>query len=182
VTTSTNGRTALAALVKSESESDGEGASHDAIPVALAAREGRVSEATLRRAIQAGVVEAVRDGGRLVVRRSEVVELRGRLRKRVPTSAIERERASGELAALAFERFEACTPLDRVVVELKALPDTIRELFSQWVALRETSARWLAKPPGPMPIVELARFDHPEAPTCCEGHEAARRTRERRTA
>jgi hypothetical protein len=152
------------------------------MPIARAAREAGVSEATLRRAVHAGLVDAVRDGGRLTVRRSEVIELRTRLRKRVPKSVRERERASGETAARAFGMFADATPLEEVVVRLAAPPEVVKELFARWCELREMTRRWLGTPSTPV-VLEPPRLDHQPNHdwTCCEGHVAQRQMREGKT-
>jgi hypothetical protein len=151
----------------------------DALPLRAAARAAGVSESTLRRLVQDGAVEAVRDGGSLKVTQATVVELRagGALKRGPSISVREAERARGALAARCFLLFQAAVPLEDVVTQLEADPDVVVALHQKWIAMRERTALWLSRPP---PAAPLPQYDHPAAEDgeCCPGHMAAKRMKE----
>ncbi len=152
----------------------------DALPLRAAARAAGVSESTLRRLVQDGAIETIRDaGGTLRVTQSTVLELRtgGALRRGPGISVREAERARGALAAQCFRLFQAAVPLEDVVTQLEADPDVVVTLHQKWLAIRERTAAWLAQP---TPSVTGPTFDHEAAPdgSCCAGHQAAQRMKE----
>jgi len=59
-------------------------------------------------------------------------------------------RSLGEIAALAFERFEQRQSLAEIVVGLRLAPETVRALFEQWnLGLTEGLQRTQREPTGP---------------------------------
>ncbi len=59
-------------------------------------------------------------------------------------------RSHGEIAALAFERFEQRQSLAEIVVGLRVAPETVRFLFEQWnLGLTEGLQRTQREPTGP---------------------------------
>jgi hypothetical protein len=57
------------------------------------------------------------------------------------------ERSAGEIAALAFERFEQRQSLAEIVIGLRVEPDTVRALFEQWcLGLCEGQLRMAREP------------------------------------
>ena len=133
----------------------------DVVGVVEAAHLVGVHPNTLAARLRDGLFEgAVRDrtepGHPWRISRSVVLEMGPAVRKRTPRQ--ERVEIEGELAAQAFALFDACTPLDKVVMQLKALPPVILTLFRQWKEIRAESDAWLApkveKPSAPPKLVD----------------------------
>ena len=112
-------------------------------PIRVAAREAGVAENTLRRLIQDGLIDAVRDGGGLRVTQSTVLELKSGALRRGPGTrspslgARESDRARGELAATCFGLFREGKPLISIVEELQVPPTTLRVIWNEWRELQD---------------------------------------------
>lgn len=141
------------------------------ITVREAARAAGMSEATVRRAINEGIVQPVREGRNIFIRQTSIIELQTGAIKRPPT-LLGREvlNARGELAANVFRLLdEGYSPKD-IVQDLRADPPSVRGLVEEWLKCQELQARLTAlREGGP-------QFNH--APSkdwdCCDGHRAAK--------
>jgi hypothetical protein len=68
-------------------------------------------------------------------------------RARVSGTRTAEERSAGEIAALAFERFEQRQSLAEIVIGLRVAPDIVRALFEQWcLGLCEGQLRMAREP------------------------------------
>lgn len=138
--------------------SPGDVSAIEMLPLKRAAKVAGVSETTLRRLIDDGAVEAIRQGGALRISQSTVLELRtGGLKRgaHVGVAVRETDRIRGETAADAFERFAKGEQLVDVVRELRQDPDVIERLWDRWVALQQK---------------QRAAFDHEKLLKCKHEH------------
>lgn len=125
---------------KAESQGNETDESQDfAAPVAplilrvhAAAHAAGISESTLRRAIQDGVVRGITRGGALCVERREILEIKGKLLKRIAPSIGIKEAQDGEEAADVFSRLDRCQSIGSIVQEMKITPQKVLALFDQW--------------------------------------------------
>jgi len=127
---------------------------------AEAAKLMGVSERTMARRINEGTLPAKRDrraqGHPWRISKSVVLEMGPAVRKRTPRQ--ERVDIEGELAAAAFKLFEDCVEPVQIVIRLKAQPEAIMKLHSQWLALRALAPAQqpAATPPAPSkPVKEI---------------------------
>ncbi|MGO9837040.1 MAG: hypothetical protein ACLP1X_22820, partial [Polyangiaceae bacterium] len=128
----------------------------DALPLRAAARAAGVSESTLRRLVQDGAIEAIRDaGGTLRVTQSTVLELRtgGGLKRGPSLSVREAERARGALAAQVFALLRSKAAPDEIVERLETDPATVRALCEEWAKCRSLGTRLFAEPPPAAPAI-----------------------------
>jgi hypothetical protein len=116
------------------------------LPIRAAAKAAGISESSLRRLVQDGVIEAVRQGGSLHVTHATVVELRSGGRKRGPSPGLRALQADrGETAAECFKRFRAGVPLTAIVEEIAVDPLIVEGLWNKWRHLESTQFK--ASPP-----------------------------------
>ena len=113
------------------------------MPLHAAARAAGLSEATMRRLVRDGLVEAVREGRTLQITQATVLELKagGGLKRGPSINMRETERARGELASLCFARFREGKPLVEIVEELQATPSAVKVLWNEWRDLQEAERR-----------------------------------------
>lgn len=113
------------------------------MPLHAAARAAGLSEATMRRLVRDGLVEAVREGRTLQITQATVLELKagGGLKRGPSVSMREAERARGELASMCFARFREGKPLIEIVEELQATPAAVKILWNEWRDLQESERR-----------------------------------------
>jgi hypothetical protein len=113
----------------------------DTLPLRAAAKEAKVSESTLRRLVQEGAIEAIRDaGGTMRVTQATIIELktRGALKRGPNLSVVAQEEREGERDARVFAALETGRTITEVIVSERIPARVAISLRQTWLLARQT--------------------------------------------